>query len=177
MQCDTLRRLASDRTFPDYAHVQKLLDRVDNGEESAKGEVAELRRLMVSEVPENKDDLSVWTDVMGAIDVATCKAFESHKESIGVMTADYITPLSSYRQNVILTLRRAWFKRASKAKDDHSAAHLDRIIARVAIHLTPEQASRHPPEPLLCGFMLSYAWAYLKSVEEGIAEVRCKVPV
>ena len=98
-------------------------------------------------------------------------AFTECQEHLEEMTPAYIAALSSYRQDVLRSLQTTWFKRGVKATDNDITKHLDRVMARVAIYLTPEQGAEKAPEPLLCGFMLDYAWKFMTEVDHGIAEV------
>lgn len=50
--------------------------------------------------------------------------------------------------------------------------NLDRIVARVTLHLTPELGAQHAPEPLLGAWMMNYMWEYLIRTQVGIVEVK-----
>jgi hypothetical protein len=109
---------------------------------------------------------------MGELDKGARKAFQDNQEDMEAMTPTYIMSLSSYRQDIIRTLKDAWFKHGTSADDNEITLHLDRVMARVVIHLTPEEESVRAHEPLLCGFMLDYAWSSMMLMEKAIAEVR-----
>jgi hypothetical protein len=172
MRCNVLKRLGAKEEFPDYATVQGLLDHAEAGDESAKKKVADLRQTIARYEPQEDGDLGMWAEVMDELDKHARAAFDENVENLEEMSADYIVPLSSYREDVLQSLQKAWFKRGAKPTDNDITAHLDRVMARVAIQLTPEEGAESAPEPLLCGFMLDYGWDCMTSVEYGIAEVR-----
>jgi hypothetical protein len=171
LRCDTLRRLGSRQEFPSYAEVEKLLEDVENGKEEAKEEVKKLRGRMSKVVAEQDSDLGMWAEVMGDLDKDARRAFGEEPDEMESMTPGYVMALCSYRQDVHRTLKEAWFKHGAEVSDNEITVHLDRVMARVAIYLTPEEGSTRAPEPLLCGFRLDYAWSTMMSVEKGIEEV------
>jgi hypothetical protein len=171
MRCDVLKRLGSKKEFPDYETVQRLLDDAEAGDETAKKRVGELREMIASYDAEEDGDLGMWAEVLDDLDKHAQAAFTDTQEYLEEMTPKYIVALSSYRENVLHCLQKAWFKHGTKATDNEITAHLDRVRARVAILLMPEEGAGSAPEPLLCGFMMDYAWNFMTQVEQGIAEV------
>ncbi|KAG2029473.1 hypothetical protein BDR03DRAFT_1018337 [Suillus americanus] len=166
-----LAKLGSDEPFPDYKTVSNLLDQMDAGNEEATEKVKTLRASINDSALFRDSDLSIWGDVAQALDKHAKTAFAEVAECIGEMTPSYITRLHTYQQNVVDTLQQTWLlKGRAKPGDADHLKHLDQVVARVALFLTPQPGSPYAPEPLLGGFMMDYAWRTFSRVEKGIAE-------
>jgi hypothetical protein len=150
-----------------------LLKEVFARDETAIARVAELRKSLVANVKsKDEHDLSIWASVMDAIDKHASFSFNDIKDRIGEMTPAYVEPLSSYRQKVVQSLRDAWGLTDNEDFDENEIlVHLDRVVARVMLHLTPEQGKQHAPEPLLSGTLMDHAWTTFGSIKEGLQEV------
>lgn len=173
MRTRTLSHLSSKATFPSYAEVSKLIDDADANVETAKAKVAELRTLL-EKTPKTKDegDLMIWVGVLNTIDKKASTVFTDAEDRIGDMTGAYVTPLSVYRQSVVKILQDAWGLSSNDDWEENEIlTHLDRIVARVLLHLTPEQGKPRAPEPLLGAFVMDNAWDAFSNVKEGIKEV------
>ncbi|KAG2106919.1 uncharacterized protein F5147DRAFT_653522 [Suillus discolor] len=159
----TLRKLGSEDEFASYETVMKLLDKAEGGNEEAKKQTKAVT---------NGCDMAIWAQVLEAMDKHANDAFSEIKDQIGEMSPKYIMHLSSYRSKVIKTLRDTWHLTSNaNIKNNQILTHLDSIVARVALHLTPQEGKTEAPEPLLGGFMMTYAWASFTKIEEGIGEV------
>ena len=164
-----LRRLGSTEEFPSYAEVKVLLDKAEDGDDDARKKISTLRETFEGYEVHMHSDLELWADVMEQLDDHAVEAFDDDTIAIGSLTPSYIERLSVYRQNVVKTLQATWFKDGTRPNDNETTLHLDRVIARVAIHLYPDI---NAPEPLLSGFFMDYAWEQLLTLEEGLTEVR-----
>ncbi|KAG1802532.1 uncharacterized protein BJ212DRAFT_1304810 [Suillus subaureus] len=172
-RCKTLAMLSSRAPFPSHMAVRKLVEKSENGDKTAKDELTELRRVITSCLPADEGELSIWAPVLDKID-SHASIFADHADIIEEMSPSYIAALSTYRNNVIRTLRQAWLGNDSNRSADGENTifkHLDSIIARVALHLTPTETAERAPEPLLGGFLMDYAWNYMIKVKEAIAEI------
>ncbi|KAG2028364.1 hypothetical protein BDR03DRAFT_988505, partial [Suillus americanus] len=140
-RCKTLMRLSSCAPFPSYASVRHLLEKSEKGDKEAKVKLAELRKSIASCESADEGELSIWAEVIDKIDSHT-SAFNDHIDSMEEMSPSYIEALSTYRNNVIRTLRHAWLVNKGNDTadgDNQIMKHLDSIIARVALHLTPSE--------------------------------------
>ncbi|KAG2029471.1 hypothetical protein BDR03DRAFT_1018334 [Suillus americanus] len=172
MRAMTLKKLGSKGAFPNYKTVTELLDNAEAGDADAIAQVDALRKSIDDCPIENEvGDLSMWAEVLQALDDHAKEAFAPIIETIGKMTPKYISHLSLYQQNVLTTLEDMWS--VSTGKDYGSndiLQYLDRVVARVAIHLTPQEGNRHAPEPLLGGTIMDHAWSTFMKLREGIGE-------
>lgn len=150
-----------------------LLQKVFARDEKAIERVAELRKSLVGHVKaKDEHDLSIWASVMDTIDKHASFAFQDVKDHIGDMTPRYVELLSSYRQKVVHSLKDAWgLTENEDFEENEILVHLDRVVARVMLHLSPEQGKKHAPEPLLCGMLMDHAWTTFGSIKEGLQEV------
>ncbi|KAG0692122.1 hypothetical protein DFH29DRAFT_1009329 [Suillus ampliporus] len=154
-RCQTLRQLGSPTTFPDHKTVEALLQKAEKGDEAAKSEVHELRQSILAYGRDEEGDISMWAEVMDELDAHAITAFDEVQDSMEDMTSTYISRLSSYRQNVIEALKKKWsLNDVVKGGDNKIVQHLDRVVARVLLHLTPDAEEPRAPEPLIGGFML-----------------------
>ncbi|KAG2130917.1 hypothetical protein DEU56DRAFT_914675 [Suillus clintonianus] len=173
IRIETLRRLSSKAMFPSYAEVTDLLEKADARDAAAIAKVAELRTLLLR-TPKAKDDqdLSLWANVMDGLDKNASSALSKISEHMGEMSPVYIAPLSIYRQSVVKTLQDGWGLTSNEDYEENEIlAHLDRVVARVLLYLTPEQGQVHAPEPLLCGFVMNESWDSFVRIQDGLAEV------
>ncbi|KAG1735361.1 uncharacterized protein EDB91DRAFT_1083809 [Suillus paluster] len=145
----TLKKLGSHKDFPSYKTVADLLDDAEAGDQQAIAEVEKLRKSINETQQDGEEgDLSMWAEVMQSLDNHAKTAFAQNIESIGQMTPKYVLRLSAYRQNAIMTLQDAWSVSPGKDYGENEILqHLDRVVARVAIHLTPKEGDRQAPEP------------------------------
>lgn len=150
-----------------------LLKKVFAGDETATKRVGELRTLLAANVKaKDEHDLLIWASVMQSINKHASFAFSDIKDHIGDMTPTYVEPLSSYRQKVVHTLKDAWgLTENEDFEENEILVHLDRVVARVMLHLTPEQGKTNAPEPLLCGMLMDHAWTTFGCIKEGLQEV------
>jgi hypothetical protein len=141
--------------------------------DTAKTKVAELRKTLAKSPKTNEEgDLLIWVGVLRAINEQASKVFKPVENKIGEMEGGYVTRLSVYRQSVVRILQDSWGLTANDDYEENEIlAHLDRVVAHVMLHLTPEQGQGQAPEPLLGGFVMNSAWAALNNIKEGIKEV------
>ncbi|KAG2738775.1 hypothetical protein P692DRAFT_20882247 [Suillus brevipes Sb2] len=173
MRIKTLKRLSSKGPFPSYAEVLKLIDDADANVATAKEKLAELRTTLEKR-PKTKEkgDVMIWAGVLQTIDKKASTVFTDVEDKVGEMTGAYVTPLSVYRQSAIKSLRDAWGLTSNDEWEENEIlAHLDRVCARVLLHLTVETGKARAPEPLLGAFVMDNAWSALNNVKEGVKEV------
>ncbi|KAG2742130.1 hypothetical protein P692DRAFT_20879894 [Suillus brevipes Sb2] len=173
MRIKTLKRLSSKGPFPSYAEVLKLIDDADANVATAKEKLAELRTTLEKR-PKTKEkgDVMIWAGVLQTIDKKASTVFTDVEDKVGEMTGAYVTPLSVYRQSAIKCLRDAWGLTSNDEWEENEIlAHLDRVCARVLLHLTVETGKARAPEPLLGAFVMDNAWSALNNVKEGVKEV------
>ncbi|KAG1817560.1 uncharacterized protein BJ212DRAFT_1299107 [Suillus subaureus] len=114
----------------------------------------------------------LWAGVMDDLDWHAKTAFEERKKVMQKMTPKYITRLSTYRQNVLKTLEKAWLRTGRGAGELNEIDwHLDHSMVQVLLSLTALDGDTYTPEPLLSAWLLDYIWDELAAVENGIAEV------
>ncbi|KAG1761152.1 hypothetical protein EDD22DRAFT_954302 [Suillus occidentalis] len=173
MRIHALKRLCSKAPFPTYAEVSKLLDESESGDETVLAKLAELRAMIEHTVKaKDEGDMSVWAGVLQPIDKLADTYFNGVKTHIGDMTTEYVSPLSKYQHRVVKTLQDAWgLTDDEEFEDNEILAHLDRVVARVALYLTPQNGKTQAPLPLLGGFLMDFAWESLVGIQEGISEV------
>ncbi|KAG2125136.1 uncharacterized protein EDB93DRAFT_1110324 [Suillus bovinus] len=171
----TLRMLGSRSAFPSYKQVSALIDKADDGNTDAQAEIAKLRKIMEeSDYGDDDSELTLWAEVLDSVDKHALDAFDTIRDSIGQMTPTYVMRLSSYRQGIINSMRNKWSINANKdysQNENEILQHLDRVVARVALFLTPKEGETHAPEPLLGGFMMDYAWSTFNKLKLGLAEI------
>ncbi|KAG1719863.1 hypothetical protein EDD22DRAFT_854788, partial [Suillus occidentalis] len=172
MRIHALKRLCSKAPFPTYAEVSKLLDESESGDETVLAKLAELRAMIEHTVKaKDEGDMSVWAGVLQPIDKLADAYFNGVKTHIGDMTTEYVSPLSKYQHRVVKTLQDAWgLTDDEEFEDNEILAHLDRVVARVALYLTPQNGKTQAPLPLLGGFLMDFAWESLVGIQEGISE-------
>lgn len=136
--------------------------------------IAELRTLLGHTVKAKEEgDMTLWATVMQPINKLAVGYLSSVKEQLGDMSTSYVSRLSDYRQKVTRMLQDSWgLTENEDFTQNEILAHLDRVIARVALHLTPTEGKAQAPLPLLGGFLMDFAWESFVRIEEGIAEVR-----
>ncbi|KAG1739081.1 hypothetical protein EDD22DRAFT_959421 [Suillus occidentalis] len=170
---DVYKALSSKAPFPSSDEMTGLLQKVFAGDEAAIKRVGELRTSLGAHVKaKDEHDLSIWASVMDSINKHASFAFSDIKDHIGDMTPTYVEPLSSYRQKVVQSLKDAWgLTENEDFKENEILVHLDRVVARVMLHLTPEQGKTNAPEPLLCGMLMDHAWTTFGCIKEGLQEI------
>jgi hypothetical protein len=173
MRVNALKRLSSKAAFPSYAEVKALLDLVEAKDAEAMKKIEALRQTMSKPVkPQDEVDISVWGSVLGAVDKKASLLFSGVSEHLGEMSGPYITPLSTYRQTIMKTLRDAWGLTANEDfAENEILNHYDRIVARVLLYLTPQEGKEVAPLPLLGGFVMNAAWDSFVNIQDGIGEV------
>ena len=175
----TLRMLGSRSAFPSYKQVSALIDKADDGNTDAQAEIAKLRKIMEeSDYGDDDSELTLWAEVLDSVDKHALDAFDTIRDSIDQMTPTYVMRLSSYRQGIINSMRNKWSINANKdysQNENEILQHLDRVVARVALFLTPKEGETHAPEPLLGGFMMDYAWSTFNKLKLGLAEVSISI--
>ena len=179
---NTLRALSSTKEFPSYLTVRKLLGDAQCGAdpEAARKTVSDLRG-QIKENCDGTEDLTIWAEAMDDIDRHAGEAFGTgleDLEDLSEMSIGYLRRLSRYRHSVIDTLMDRWLKNGpAETYDNPITERFDRVIARVAVWLTPIDGDTRAPEPLLSGVLMDYAWTCFTSMKEGIAEVSPLVSV
>ncbi|KAG1718551.1 uncharacterized protein EDB91DRAFT_1089989, partial [Suillus paluster] len=149
------------------ATVEKLLDRAENDDEAAKKKLKELRMSIENCKSDEEGDLAIWAEVIGPLDKHTAVFQQAAKDSLQEMVPAYVGPLSTYRQHSVATLKKAWLSsgKGTQGGDNHIFQHLDRVIARVMLHLTPDEDEVQAPETVA-----RRLHARLRLVE-GVAEI------
>ncbi|KIK38682.1 hypothetical protein CY34DRAFT_375569 [Suillus luteus UH-Slu-Lm8-n1] len=172
-QAETLKKLASNDAFPDYKTVNATLERADeNGPEAA--EAQKQINLWKAQINNSQDasDLAVFNDVFYKIDAYAEEVFTPVHTDIGEKTNAYLDALNDYRHNVVEFLRTKWLEGSNDVIEANDIMRqYDRITARIAVWLSPQDSANNAPIPLLSGWLLDYAWSSLNAVKEGIIEV------
>lgn len=168
-----MKKLASNDAFPDYETVNATLERADeNGPEAA--EAQKQISLWKAQINNSQDasDLAVFNDVFHKIDAYAEEVFAHVHTDIGEKTNAYMDALNDYRHNVVEFLRAKWLEGSNDAIEANDIMRqYDRITARIAVWLSPQDSANNAPLPLLSGWLLDYAWSSLNTVKEGIIEV------
>ncbi|KAG0701154.1 hypothetical protein DFH29DRAFT_928138, partial [Suillus ampliporus] len=173
-QAGIMKKLASDDDFPDYETVNNTLERAcDDGPGSA--EAREQIGLWKKQIANSQDtsDLTVFNRVFRKIDVHANEAFAQLPcDVVGEKTDAYMCALDDYCHNVVTSLRAEWLKGSNDPTElSDVMRRYDRIIARIAIWLSPQDDARDAPIPLLSAWLLDYAWSSLDGVKEGVIEI------
>lgn len=175
IRCGLLQLLSSRKEFPSYNIIVRLLRDSEKGNKEAKKQLTTLRESMRTCEEDEKGDLSGWMEVIGSLNEHAEGVFTGYEDIIQEMTPAYVTALSIYRGSVIRTLRDTWSlskKSEEEIKGNDILKSLDRIVARVTLHLTPELGAQRVPEPILGAWMMNYIWEYLVRTQVGIVEVK-----
>ncbi|KAG1725397.1 hypothetical protein EDD22DRAFT_853683 [Suillus occidentalis] len=165
--------LCSKALFPTYVEVSKLLDASKSGDKTVLAKLAELRTMIECTVKvKDEGGMSVWAGVLQLINKLVDMYFNGIKTHIRDMTTAYVSPLSKYQHRVVKTLQDVWgLTDDEEVEDNEILAHLDCIIARVALYLTPQNGKTQAPLPLLGFFLMDFTWESLVGIQEGISEV------
>ncbi|KAG1831617.1 hypothetical protein EV424DRAFT_1372026 [Suillus variegatus] len=156
-QTDTMKKLASDDDFPDYKTVNATLEQADdNGPEGA--EAQRQIGLWKMQITNSQDisDLAVFDDVFDKIDTCAEEVFSTciHTD---------IGALKHYRHKITTMLQKKW--------QTDIMRRYDKITARIAVWLSPQDDASNAPIPLLSAWLLDYAWSSLSVVKEGVIEI------
>ncbi|KAG1729012.1 hypothetical protein EDB19DRAFT_1832554 [Suillus lakei] len=157
MHCTLLCKLASKKVFPSYKDVNSLLTKAKASDAAAAIKVKALRESITDCEPKDEGNLSMWAEVISAIDTHAAMTLEAVSGFMEDMSPTYMSPLSTYRDQVIKTLQQKWGLSNS-------------VVARVLLQLTPDDTTAQAPAPLLGGFTLDYIWSCLTRVQLGIGE-------
>jgi len=149
-----------------------MMKKAKKGDTAAAAEIEKLRDAMLEYEVNIHSGLGIWADVMEDIDTLARKHFGSSGMKIGTMTTKYTEALGLYKDDVIATLKKTWFKEGAKATDNEFTLHMDRTMARVYLHLSPDTSAQ---DPLLSSFFMDIAWEELTKMEEGVKEVRSRL--
>lgn len=180
-----MKKLASDDDFPDYKTVNATLEQADdNGPEGA--EAQRQIGLWKMQITNSQDisDLAVFDDVFDKIDTCAEEVFSTciHTD-IGEKTNAYLGALKHYRHKITTMLQKKWLEESSDAIEANDIMRrYDKITARIAVWLSPQDDASNAPIPLLSAWLLDYAWSSLSVVKEGVIEVciypqsLCSVP-
>ncbi|KAG1717317.1 hypothetical protein EDB19DRAFT_1923437 [Suillus lakei] len=171
MRCTLLCKLASKKAFPSYKDVNSLLTKAKAGDAAAAIKVKALRESIADCEPKDEGDLSMWAEVISAIDTHAATTLEAVSGFMEEMSPTYVSPLSTYRDQVIKTLQQKWgLSSRFEAGENEILDHQDSVVARVLLQLTPDDTTAQAPAPLLGGFTLDYIWSCLTRVQLGIGE-------
>ncbi|KAG1867083.1 hypothetical protein C8R48DRAFT_143755 [Suillus tomentosus] len=173
-QTDTMKKLASDDDFPDYKTVNATLEQADDdGPEGAEAQrQIGLWRMQITN-SQDISDLAVFDDVFDKIDTCAEEVFSTciHTD-IGEKTNAYLGALKRYRHKITTILRKKWLEESNDAIEANDVMRrYDKITARIAVWLSPQDDARNAPIPLLSAWLLEYAWSSLSVVKEGVIEI------
>ncbi|KAG1818155.1 uncharacterized protein BJ212DRAFT_1349087 [Suillus subaureus] len=117
-------------------------------------------------------DIAVFNDVFYNISNHAKDAFAHIHTDIGEKTGAYLDALNDYRFNIVKFLRAKWLEGSSDTIEaDDIMRRYDRITARIAVWLSPQDITGNIPIPLLSAWLLDYAWSSLNAVKEGFIEI------
>ncbi|KAG1734521.1 hypothetical protein EDB19DRAFT_1727519 [Suillus lakei] len=172
-QAEIMKKLASGDDFPDYKTVNATLERADDGGPEgveARKQIA-VWKMQITD-SQDTSDLAVFNDVFYQIDAHAEEAFAHVRSDIGEKTDAYLGALDDYRHDVVKLLRTKWLEGSDDAIEANDVMRrYDRITARIAVWLSPQDDASNAPIPLLSGWLLDYAWASFNAVKEGVTEI------
>ncbi|KAG1863221.1 hypothetical protein DFJ58DRAFT_774470 [Suillus subalutaceus] len=169
-----LHLLASNDIFPDYATVSKTIAAAyDEGSDPHEA-VTQLEkwRQMIYDSTVNPD-YTTFNDVFDDISTHASEQFQNVPlKDIGTKAPNYTTSLDNYSNYLVRKLRSKWHLSRTKPSQWNTISQFhDRVTARIAVWLTPEDGVQEAPFPLLCGHILDIAWSILTSNSAAFEEV------
>ncbi|KAG1731831.1 uncharacterized protein EDB91DRAFT_1153268 [Suillus paluster] len=171
-QAEIMKKLASDDDFPDYKTVKTTLDlSYDDSLEglAARKKIDQWKKQITNS--QGASNLATFNDIFHEIDAHAEEAF-ARVHYVGEKTDAYMCALGEYCDNVVASLRTKWLKGSNgPTESDDNIRQYDRITARIAVWLSPQDDASDAPTPLLSGWLLDYAWSSLNAMKEGIIEV------
>ncbi|KAG1769734.1 hypothetical protein EV702DRAFT_1049611 [Suillus placidus] len=170
-----LRLLASNDEFPDYATVSDTIAAVYDdgpGHSKAVAQLEEWRQMIYDSTPVNPD-VTIFNDVFDDVSIHVEEQFRNVPlKDIGTKASNYTSSLDNYSNYLVSKLRSKWHLSRTIPSQWNAIAHYhDRVTARIAVWLTPEDGAEEVPLPLLCGHVLDIAWSILTSTSAALAEV------
>ncbi|KAG2337508.1 hypothetical protein BDR05DRAFT_952582 [Suillus weaverae] len=169
-----LNLLASSDDFPDYATVNNMISVAssDGTDRNASVEQLAAWRAQIYNSKANTE-VTIFNDVFEDVSVFVQEEFRNIPlKNVGTKDPQYINSLDNYSHYQVSKLRSKWRLATIKPSqwNDITRFH-DRVVARIAVWLTPEDFVQEAPLPLLCGHLLDIAWTSLMSNIAAFEEV------
>ena len=169
-----LQLLTSNDAFPDYATVSNTIAAAyDEGSDRdvAVTQLEEWRQMIYDSTVD--PDVAVFNDVFDDISIYVNSQFQNIPlKDIGTKNPNYTASLENYSNYLVRKLRSKWhLSRTSPSQWNAIAQFHDRVTARIAVWLTPEDGVQEAPFPLLCGHVLDIAWSILTLNSAAFKEV------
>ncbi|KAG2029517.1 hypothetical protein BDR03DRAFT_1018283 [Suillus americanus] len=169
-----LNLLASSDDFPDYATVSNVISVAfsDGADRNASVEQLAVWRAQICNSKANTE-VTIFNDVFEDVSILVQEEFRNiPSKNVGTKDPQYINCLDNYLHYLVSKLRSKWHLATTKPSqwNDISRFH-DRVVARIAVWLTPEDCVQEAPLPLLCGHLLDIAWTSLMSNIAAFEEV------
>ncbi|KAG1727323.1 hypothetical protein EDB19DRAFT_1914266 [Suillus lakei] len=169
-----LQLLTSNDAFPDYATVSNTIAAAyDEGSDRdvAVTQLEEWRQMIYDSTVD--PDVAVFNDVFDDISIYVNSQFQNIPlKDIGTKNPNYTASLENYSNYLVRKLRSKWhLSRTSPSQWNAIAQFHDRVTARIAVWLTPEDGVQEAPFPLLCGHVLDIAWSILTSNSAAFKEI------
>lgn len=172
-----LNLLASSDDFPDYATVTNIISVAssDGTDRNASVEQLAVWRTQIYDSRANTE-VTIFNDVFEDVSDFVQEEFRNIPlTNVGTKDPQYINSLDNYSHYLVSKLRSKWRLATTKPSqwNDITRFH-DRVVARIAVWLTPEDFVQEAPLPLLCGHFLDIAWRSLISNIAAFEEVRIR---
>ncbi|KAG1803895.1 uncharacterized protein HD556DRAFT_1437631 [Suillus plorans] len=169
-----LRLLASNDAFPDYATVSDTIAATydeESGCDEAVTKLEEWHQMIYDSVA--NPDTAIFNDVFDDMSIQVDDQFKNIPlKDIGTQAPSYTTSLDNYSNYLVRKLRSQWhLSRTTPTQWNTIAKFHDRVTARIAVWLTPEDGAQEAPFPLLCGHVLDIAWSMLASNSAAFEEI------
>ncbi|KAG2354423.1 hypothetical protein BDR07DRAFT_1494637 [Suillus spraguei] len=169
-----LHLLASNDAFPDYATVSNTIAAAYDEGSGCDEAVAQLEkwRQMIYDSTANPDT-TIFNDVFDEMSTQVNEQFQNIPlKDLGIKVLNYTTSLDNYSNSLVSKLRSKWhLSRTAPSQWNAIAQFHDKVTARIAVWLTPEDGKQEAPFPLLCGHVLDMAWSILISNSAAFEEV------
>jgi hypothetical protein len=172
-----LNLLASSDDFPDYATVNNVISVTssDGTDRNASIEQLAAWRAQIYDSKANTE-VTIFNDAFEDVSVFVQEEFRNIPlKNVGTKDPQYINSLDNYSHFLVSKLRSKWRLATIKPSQWNGITRFhDRVVARIAVWLTPEDFVQEAPLPLLCGHLLDIAWTSLTSNIAAFEEVRIR---
>ncbi|KAG1758536.1 hypothetical protein EDD22DRAFT_956775 [Suillus occidentalis] len=169
-----LNLLASSDDFPDYATVNNVISVASSDGTGRNASIEQLAawRAQIYDSKANTE-VTIFNDAFEDVSVFVQEEFRNIPlKNVGTKDPQYINSLDNYSHFLVSKLRSKWRLATIKPSQWNGITRFhDRVVARIAVWLTPEDFVQEAPLPLLCGHLLDIAWTSLTSNIAAFEEV------
>ncbi|KAG1901145.1 uncharacterized protein F5891DRAFT_1187843 [Suillus fuscotomentosus] len=169
-----LNLLASSDDFPDYATVNNMISVASSHGTGRNASIEQLAawRAQIYNSKANTE-VTIFNDVFEDVSIFVQEEFRNIPlKNVGTKDPQYVNSLDNYSHFLVSKLRSKWHLATTKSSQWNAITRFhDKVVARIAVWLTPEDFMQEAPLPLLCGHLLDIAWTSLMSNIAAFEEV------